>query len=328
MVKSGRQKVRSDADESTDTSLDTGRSNDLTQPSLLEVWTDYVEGQEGGWRGRKTKAGWMRSIESHAARIKDKPVDLVDLADVLSVVKPMWLTKAESAGKLRERLERVLDYAKVMKHRTGENPAAWKGNLVHLLPPRPRLQRGHMPAMAYEDIPAFMVKLARSKGMSARALEFTILTVSRETMTLEATWGEMHDDLWVLDELRMKERPFRQPLSSGAVSVLDAVRPSDPRLNQLVFPAQRGGVMSNMAMDMLLRDLAPGCTPHGMRSAFRDWAGDETDYAHEVIEACLAHVVGDDTERAYRRSDALRKRRDVLDAWSSYCLGEPSASHT
>lgn len=289
-------------------------------PTLHDCWTAYVAGQEGGWRGRKTKEGWLRSIDRHAAAIKDWPVDRIDVGSVLSVLQPLWLTKSESAGKLRERLERVLDYAKVRGFRTGENPARWQGNLVHLLPPRPKLQRGHMPAMPYQDIPDFMVRLAKSQGMSARALEFTILTVARETMTLEATWGEMGPDLWTLDVSRMKERPFRQPLSKGALQVLGAVRPAKVGANQLVFPSRVGGVMSNMSMDMLLRDLAPGFTPHGMRSTFRDWAGDETDYAREVIEECLAHVVGDDTERAYRRGDALRKRRAVLEAWSVFCL--------
>lgn len=290
------------------------------RPTLHACWKDYVKGQEGSWRGRKTKASWMRSIERHAVSIKDKPIDQIDVDDVLSVLQPLWLTKAESAGKLRERLERVLDYAKVRKLRSGENPALWKGNLFHLLPPRPKLQRGHMPAMPYPEIPAFMKKLANSQGMSARALEYTVLTVARETMTLEATWGEINEDIWDLHQSRMKERAFRQPLSTGAQEVLKAVRPARVRPNQLVFPGVKGGPMSNMAMDMMLRDLAPGFTPHGMRSSFRDWAGDETDFARETIEACLAHVVGDETERAYRRSDALRKRRDVLEAWSAYCL--------
>ncbi len=262
----------------------------------------------------------MRSIESHAAAIKGRPVAEIDVDDVIRVLEPLWMTKAESAGKLRERLERVLDYARVRKLRSGENPALWKGNLIHLLPPRPKLQRGHMRAMPYQDVPAFMVKLSTSKGMSARALEVTILTVARETMTLEATWHEIAGDLWELDAQRMKERAFRQPLSAGALAVLAKVRTEESRPNDLVFPSQRGGVMSNMAMDMLLRDLAPPWTPHGMRSTFRDWAGDETDFAREVIEECLAHSVGDETERAYRRGDALKKRRTVLEAWSAYCL--------
>lgn len=238
------------------------------------------------------------------------------------MLKPLWTTKAESAGKLRERLERVLDYAKVKKLRTGENPAVWRGNLSHLLPPRPKLQRGHMRAIPYAEVPALMQKLAASSGMSARALEFTILTAARESMTLEATWGEIHGGLWELDADRMKERAFRQPLSSGALAVLEKVRPEKTGANQLIFPAVKGGVLSDMAMDMLLRDLAPPYTPHGMRSAFRDWAGDETDFAREVIEECLAHAVGDETERAYRRGDALKKRRAVLEAWSGFCLSE------
>ena len=291
-------------------------------PTLLEVWTEYVQAQAPGWRGRKTSAGWMRSVEKHAAKIAKKPVAEIGVDDVLLVLKPLWMTKAESAGKLRERLERVLDYAKVKKLRTGENPAAWRGNLNHLLPPRPKLQRGHMRAIPYAEVPALMRKLATSAGMSARALEFTILTAARESMTLEATWGEINGDLWELDASRMKERAFRQPLSSGALAVLAKVRPEKTGANQLIFPGAKGGVLSNMAMDMLLRDLAPPYTPHGMRSAFRDWAGDETDFAREVIEECLAHAVGDETERAYRRGDALKKRRAVLEAWSAFCTSQ------
>jgi integrase len=291
-------------------------------PTLRESWVAYVATQAGAWRGRKTKEGWMRSIDRHAASIKDKPVDRIDAADVLEVVQAIWLTKAESAGKLRERLERVLDFARFKGHRTGENPARWKGNLVYVLPPRPKLQRGHMPAIPFEDLPALMVKLSNSKGMSARALEFTILTVARETMTLEATWDEVDGAMWSLGALRMKEKPFRQPLSKGARAVLDAIRLRSAKPTDLIFPGPKGGVMSNMAMDMLLRDLAPGFTPHGMRSSFRDWAGDETDFAKEVIEACMAHTVGDETERAYRRRDALRKRQAVLEAWSDFCLSD------
>lgn len=262
----------------------------------------------------------MRSIDRHAALIRDLPVADIDTDAVMSVLKPLWLTKAESAGKLRERMERVLDYARVKGLRSGENPARWQGNLFFLLPPRPKLQRGHMAALPYEEIPGLMVRLRASQGMSARALEFTILTVARETMTLEATWGEVSEDLWTLDASRMKERAFRQPLSGGALELLASLEPPERRATQLIFPGPKGGVMSNMAMDMMLRDLAPGYTPHGMRSSFRDWAGDETDFAKDVIEECMAHTVGDETERAYRRRDALRKRRDVLQAWSDYCL--------
>lgn len=157
--------------------------------------------------------------------------------------------------------------------------------------------------------------------MAARALAFTILTIARESMTLEATWTEIHDDLWVLDAARMKKRAFRQPLSSGAMAILNHVSPKVRRANDLVFPGPiQGGAMSNSAMDKVLKDLGADATPHGMRSSFRDWAGDETDFARETIEECLAHQVGDETERAYRRSDALRKRREVLEAWSRFCL--------
>lgn len=291
-------------------------------PTLLSCWEDYVAGQEQVWRGAKTKEGWMRSIESHAAAIKYRPVDQIDLDSVLLVLRPLWTTKAESAGKLRDRLERVLDYARVKKLRSGENPAAWKGNLEYILPPRPKLQRGHMRALPYADIPDFMRRLRKREGMAARALEFTILTIARESMTLEATWGEIHDELWSLEAKRMKMRPFRQPLSTGAKHVLARVRPDHTRPNQLLFPGPKlGGPLSNSAMDKVLSEMGADATPHGMRSTFRDWAGDETDFARETIEACLAHQVGDETERAYRRGDAFRKRTVVLECWSDYCRG-------
>lgn len=292
-------------------------------PTLLECWTAYVAVHEGSWRGAKTKASWMRSINKHAAAIRNLPVDQVDVEAVVLVLTPMWTTRASSAGKLRDRLERVLDAARVNGHRSGENPATWKGNLVHILPPLPKLQRGHMRALPYQAIPDLMRRLAAKEGMAARALAFTILTIARESMTLEATWVEIHDDLWVLDAERMKKRAFRQPLSSGALAILDSLAPSDRRPNDLVFPGPfQGAAMSNSAMDKVLKDLGADATPHGMRSSFRDWAGDETDFARETIEECLAHQVGDETERAYRRSDALRKRRAVLEAWSAYCLDE------
>lgn len=292
-------------------------------PTLRAVWVDYVAGQEAVWKGAKTKDGWMRSIDSHAAEIKNLPVDEIGVDEVLKVLKPLWTTKAESAGKLRDRLERVFDYARVMKYRSGDNPAVWKGNLFHLLPPRPKLQRGHMRALPYQDMPEFMRDLRAKEGMAARAMEFTILTVARETMTLESTFREIYDDLWSLEAERMKMRPFRQPLSTGALAVLKTVRPASPRPNQLLFPAPlSGGVLSNSAMDKVLKDMGVDATPHGMRSTFRDWAGDETDFARETMEECLAHLVGDETERAYRRSDALKKRRALLEAWSDYCAGD------
>lgn len=293
--------------------------------TLQACWTEYVDGQAPGWRNLKTKDGWSRSINSHAAAIKLKPVATIDIDDVLLVLRPLWMTKSESAGKLRERMERVLDFAKVRGYRSGDNPAVWKGNLVHFLPTRPKLQRGHMRALPYGEMPAFMRDLASKSGMAARALEFTVLTVSRETMTLEARWEEVHGDLWSLDASRMKERAFRQPLSTGALALLQARAPTSPKKDALIFPGPAGGVMSNAAMDKVLKDMGVDATPHGMRSTFRDWAGDETEFAREVIEECLAHVVGDETERAYRRGDALRKRRAVLQAWSDYCLGVTAA---
>lgn len=281
-------------------------------PSLRTVWMDYVAGQEAVWKGAKTREGWLRSIDSHAAAIKDRPVDEIDVEAVLGVLQPLWTTKAESAGKLRDRLERVLDYAGVKKYRSGDNPAVWNGNLFHLLPPRPKLQRGHMRALPYQAMPEFMARLQSREGMAARALEFSILTIARETMTLESTWREVHDDLWSLEGSRMKMRAFRQPLSSGALSVLDAVRPASARPNELLFPGPlKGGVLSNSAIDKVLRDLDANATPHGMRSTFRDWAG-----------SCRGRGCRRSPASAERRPGVSRKPENS----PSPCRSPPSAS--
>jgi len=224
----------------------------------------------------------MRSIDSHAAAIKHLPVNLIDVEAVFRGLQPLWTTKAESAGKLRDRLERVLDYARVKGYRSGDNPAVWKGNLCHLLPTRLKLQRGHFRAVPYGDMPEVMRMLAARGGMAARAMEFTILTIARETMTLQATWSEIHDDLWALGAERMKMRPFRQPLSSDALSILAKIEPARRWPNLLLFPGPvSSGDLSNAAMDEVLADLGVNATPHGMRSTSRDWAGNETEF-HET----------------------------------------------
>lgn len=312
-VRAGRDPIadRASADEAT-----------RLIPSLADAAEAVIADLEGGWRTPKTAKSWRRSFELHAAPIVGLPVDRVSTEDVLSVLRPVWLDKPETGKKLRERMETVLDAAKVRGWRAGENPARLRGHLSHLLPKSRKLSRGHFPAMPYETLPAFMVTLAANTSVSARALEWVILTAARQGMARGARWSEIDEGgkVWNVPGERMKAgRALRVPLSPAALAVLDRVRRPETSPDDLIFPGSKAGKpLSDMALNMLLRDLAPPFTPHGFRSTFRDWAGDCTDFARDVAEVALAHVVGDETERAYRRGDAFEKRRGLMDAWGAY----------
>lgn len=292
-------------------------------PRFCEAAEMVITDLSPGWRGAKTEAGWRRSLLTHAKDIGNIPVDLIDTDDVLGVVRPLWTTKPESGGKLRERLEVVLDAAKARGWRSGDNPARWRGHLALLLPKRAKLTRGHHKALPYTDLPSFMARLAEQTAMSARALEWTILTASREEMTLGMTWAEVQAGLWTIPKHRMKTgQVHRVPFGAQGEAVLTAVRYNDTP-EGLVFPgAKKGRPMSNATMDALLDRMKVDVTVHGFRSTFRDWAGDKTDHPREVAEAALAHRVGDEAERAYRRGDALEKRRRLMLDWEAFCFSK------
>jgi len=279
-----------------------------------------------GFKNAKHQAQWRHAIETHAAKLSKIPIDAVTTDDLLGVLRPLWQAKPETASRVRGRVERVLDAAKAKGLRSGENPARWRGHLEQLLPKRKRLIRGHHKAMPYENVPAFMAELASRSSTAGRALELTILTACRTNEALGARFGEIDQKqaLWTIPKERMKTgREHRVPLSAAALAIVEAMRIGrDPKPGDLLFEGQRPGKpLSQMAMSMLLRRMKLDATTHGFRSAFRDWCGEETPYAREIAEAALAHAVGDATERAYRRGDALEKRRIVMDAWAAYCGG-------
>jgi integrase len=295
---------------------------------------------------KKHLAQWRTSLKETAKALTPLPINEVTTDHVLGVLKPIWLKTPETASRVRGRIERVLDAAKAQGLRTGDNPARWRGHLKTLLPKRVKLTRGHHAAMPFADVADFMVLLANRPAIAARALEFTILTSARTGEALGARWEEMDFDLkvWKVPKERMKARKeHRVPLSPAAIDVLRKSAPHPPKspqhldkspetpflakgLSGLIFP---GGSLdkplSNMAMEMLLRRMNVGAwTVHGFRSTFRDWAGDTTDHRREIIEAALAHSVGSTVERAYRRGDALEKRRKLMDDWEAFCLGRPA----
>jgi integrase len=291
-------------------------------PTFGAMADDVRDSLSAGFRNEKHKAQWRMTLETYAAPIRGKPVDTITTDDVLAVLKPIWLEKPETASRLRGRIEKVLDAAKAMGQRQGENPARWRGHLDHLLPRPSKLTRGHHAAMAYENVPRFVGRLRDRQATAALALEFCILTAARSGEVLGAKWSEIDFEkkLWTVPADRMKAgREQRVPLSTRAMAILQGLGQANP--DEHVFAGQKAGrPLSSMAMEMMLRRMqVDDATVHGFRSSFRDWAGNETSFPREIIEAGLAHVIGDKAEQAYRRGDALEKRRKLMDAWGVYC---------
>jgi integrase len=274
-----------------------------------------------GFRNERHKGQWTTTLTTQAAALRDKPIDQIGTEDVLGVLTPLWQTRHETASRLRGRIERVLDAAKAKGLRTGENPARWRGHLDKLLSKRRKLARGHLPAMAYSEVPGFLANLRQREAVAALALEFTILNASRSGEVLGARWDEIDrkTKLWIVPPTRMKGgREHRVPLSPRALEILDRVEAI--RTGDYVFPGQRRGTpLSATTMHQVLQRMkVKNANVHGFRSSFRDWAGESTSFPREIAEAALAHVVGDETERAYRRGDALEKRRKLMEAWSGF----------
>jgi integrase len=288
----------------------------------------FLASKSGAWSNAKHRAQWEMTLgEAYCSSLLPMQVAAIGTDDVLRVLKPIWQARPETASRLRGRIERVLDYATVQGWREGENPARWRGHLEAILSPIKKLSRGHHAAMPYKQVPAFLEALRSHNAISARALEFAILTAARSGEVLGATWNEIDLEArtWTIPANRMKGRVTHVvPLSDAAMSILE--RFGDVQTGEHVFPGHRhGSGLSNGAFPALFRRMkVDGITAHGFRSAFRDWAGDETSFPREVAEAALAHKVGNAVEQAYRRSSALEKRRALMEAWASYCDGAAS----
>ena len=298
-------------------------------PTFGKMADYYVEAHKGSWRNEKHLAQWTMTLTAYCEPIRKLPVDRIDTEAVLSVLKPLWGRAPETASRLRGRIEAVLDAAKAKGHvgRNEANPARWRGHLDKLLPKPAKLGRGHHAAMPYADVPAFIADIRRRSATAARALEFCILTATRSSETMLARWGEidLDDKIWTIPADRMKAgREHRVPLSARAVALLANIKQANEqaKAGDYVFPGQRPRrPLSNMALEMFLRRAQSEFTTHGFRSSFRDWAGNETSFARELAEHALAHVIGDKAEQAYRRSDALARRRELMDAWARHCEG-------
>ena len=298
-------------------------------PSFGEWADQYVETHRKSWRNAKHAAQWSMTLTKYCAAIRSIPVNAISTDDVLTVLQPLWTSRPETAQRLRGRIENVLDSAKAKGHRSGENPARWKGHLQNLLPKPKKLTRGHHAALPFAEVPDFMEELSQRGSIAARALEFAILTACRTGEVLNAVWEEIDLDgaLWIIPAERTKAgKQHRVPLSEQVIDVLNRLNSND--MEGHVFPGQRRNKpLSSMAMAMQLRRMNRNTiTVHGFRSSFRDWASETTSFPQDVCELALAHAIANQTEAAYRRGDLLEKRTALMKAWAEYCYKTTDAN--
>ena len=271
------------------------------------------------WRNPKTEAQWRSSLKTYAyPYLADVPVDQIDGADVLAALSPIWTTKPETARRVRRRVSAIFKWAVASGYRY-DNPAG--DALSQVLPKTPRVSR-HFKAIHYSAVPNALksIRSSRALASSKLCLEFQVLTASRPGEARNALWSEVDVEsrTWTIPSERMKaDREHRVPLSERAMEILAEARTLDGG-SDLVFPSWTGRPLSDMTHRKLLRTLDIDCVPHGFRSSFRDWAAEKTDAPHAVMEAALAHVVGDSTEAAYFRSDLFERRRTLMDQWAEY----------
>ena len=287
----------------------------------------YVASNRAGWRNEKHRYQWDQTLKQFVyPEIGSIPVQAVNTALVLKVLEPIWTEKPETASRVRQRIENILDSAKARGYRDGENPARWRGHLDKILPARSRVRDvEHLAAMPYTELPVFLTNLRTREAIAARALEFLILTAARTGEVIGARWNEIDliDKTWTVPAARMKaHREHRVPMSPRALAILremEAVREGDDD-NAYVFPGpKRGKPLSNMAFLMLLRRMElKNLTVHGFRATFKTWASERTSFQNEIAESALAHIIGNKVEQAYRRGDLFEKRRKLMDAWARF----------
>lgn len=322
VVEAARRQIREGVDP-----LDARQAARQTIPTFGAFADELIEALKLGFSNEKHAYQWRQTLgDAYCAAIRGKLVSEIGTDDILAVLKPIWGEKQETAARLRARIERVLDAAAAKGLRSSENPARWRGHLASLLPRRQKLTaRGHQPALPFGDVPAFVARLRDRNAIAARALEFLILTAARAGEVFGATWSEIDATakVWTLPAERMKARKsHRVPLTGRALEILEEVAKlrasEDP--GAYVFPGGRKGrPLSHMAFKQLLDRMGEsGFVPHGFRSSFRDWCGECTLFPREVAEAAIAHLVGNAVEQAYRRGDALEKRRKLMEDWADF----------
>lgn len=301
--------------------------------TFREAMDEFIARTEGTWKSKKSAPQWRASLNTHAAALMSRPVDRIDTNDVIMVLDPIWLRIPETAKRVRGRIEAILSMAKTRGYRSGENPAAWRDNLNNVFPAKPKLVRGHFKAMDHEEIPAFMARLRSVETMSALALEWIILTTLRASIGVSANWAEIdwNARTWTIKAARMKGRKVAAdvnedhvvPLCDRAVEILDRV--AKLRIthegDELLFPNHKLKSLSLTALAHCRERMGVYVTTHGFRATFRTWVGAATFHEFEVAEKALAHLVGDETVRAYNRGHLLKKRRRLMADWADYLAG-------
>ncbi|MET4528654.1 integrase arm-type DNA-binding domain-containing protein [Bradyrhizobium sp. JR18.2] len=292
----------------------------------------YIKAHQPGWKSAKHGSQWGATLEAYAYPvIGSLPVALVDRNHIMKILEPIWSTKTETASRVRGRVEKILDRAKAIGLRDGENPARWTGHLDQLLPRRTQVSPvEHFAALPYKQLPTFMAKLRKRDGISARALEFTVLNVTRTANTIGARWDQIDETekKWTIPGAELKGKKGRRrpdhviPLTDRALAILRDL----PREGEYIFPGAKAGEgLSNMAMAETLKEMGYSgdvATVHGFRSTFKDWASEQTSYANELSEMAMAHTVSNKVEQAYRRGDMFEKRCRLMEDWAGFCEGQ------
>ena len=290
----------------------------------------YLASKRHEFRNPKHAAQWESTLQTYVSPVIGKlNIDMVEIAHIVEVLQPIWLTKTETASRTRGRIEKVLGWATVSGYRSGDNPAAWKGCLDNIFPAPGKVAKvKHHKALPVNEVGHFMAQLKEKEGISARALEFCILTAARSGEVRGAKWSEIDfsSNIWTISAERMKAgKDHRVPLSSDALALLNSI----PKENELIFPAPKSGKsLSDVSMLAVLKRMEYEITGHGFRSTFKDWARERTAYADEVSELALAHVNSDATRAAYARSELIERRIKMMQDWADFCYRSPIADES
>jgi integrase len=293
--------------------------------TFADYASELIDTKRSGWRNAKHAAQWTSTLQQYAfPTLGGKLPAEITLADVKAILLPMWATKTETATRLRQRIEAVLDYAAVHELAHGRyNPSRWKANLDQVLPPARKVtQRIHHPAAPYSDVPRIMSALREKDFLSAYCLRFTILTAARSGEARGALWNEIDfaNKTWTIPAYRMKaDMLHRVPLCDEAMQILLKMQQWRIGDAERVFNGVLGGLLADVSVNKTLHSIAPDVTVHGFRSSFREWGAETTSYPSAVMEAALAHVNPNEVEAAYQRSDLFERRRELMRAWGSYC---------
>jgi integrase len=302
--------------------------------TFWDVTEVFLDSRAAEWGNAKHGKQWRATLEAYARPVLGHlRVDRINVEDIKNTLNPIWHVRTETASRVRGRIEAILDYARVMGWRTGENPAQWRGTISHLYPAKTKISPvEHHAALPWAELPAAMAGLAQSEGTSALALRFGILTATRYKEFSGALWSEIDlaAKVWSIPATRMKARKaHRIPLSNEALAALEAAKSLKTDDSNLVFPGgKKGKQLSDVAVSKALSQVAQGYTVHGCRSTFRDWCGECTSHPREVAEAALAHVNGNQTEAAYARSDLFEKRRTLMADWATYATNATQSCHS